>query len=54
MDIDKVKAGIRLALPLLKLLAARTANPFDDQLVAFLELVLAADDAKVKMLTEGV
>ncbi len=41
LDWEKIKEGIRLALPLLKLLAARTKTDLDDQAVLFLEALLA-------------
>ena len=38
---EDLKKGIEALLPILKLLAARTANKYDDAVVAFLELYVA-------------
>lgn len=37
---DDVKEGLKRMLPILKTIAAITPNPFDNALVAFLEVLL--------------
>lgn len=52
--IQLIKMGIVAALPLLKLLAARTQTTADDELVALLEAVLVAPTDKVDALLKSV
>lgn len=52
ISMDDVKAGIRLILPILHLIAARTKTTTDDALVAWLEGVVANSPTAVAMLSE--
>ena len=44
LDPKAIKSGIQVSLPLLSMLATRTANKYDDALVAFLEVMTEGDN----------